>query len=177
MPNWKKLIVSGSDASLNNLTVNNQVNASTFTGSLLRLDENGTGLRMTNIGAFDNSSGNFRIFSTNDLVLSTNGDSGTALTIDATSKDATFQGDVTADAFIGDGSQLTGISDNSTFRTSLSGASSYTVTHSLGEEFCQVSVFDSNKELTLPGEVSIVDSNNIYVAFDETFTGNIVIKS
>jgi hypothetical protein len=108
MPNWKKLVVSGSDASLNSLNVNSFVSAS---------------------------------------------------------------------AFVGDGSQLTGIVDNSTFRTSLSGASSYTVTHSLGEQFCQVSVFDSNKELTLPGEVSIVDSNNIYVAFDEAFTGNIVIKS
>jgi hypothetical protein len=93
------------------------------------------------------------------------------------SGDLTVSGSVTAASFIGDGSQLTGISDNSTFRTSLSGASSYTVTHSLGEQFCQVSVFDSNKELTLPGEVSVVDSNNIYVAFDETFTGNIVIKS
>lgn len=32
MPNWKKLIVSGSDASLNNLTVNNAVTASAFVG-------------------------------------------------------------------------------------------------------------------------------------------------
>lgn len=32
MPNWKKLIVSGSDASLNSLTVNNTVTASYFVG-------------------------------------------------------------------------------------------------------------------------------------------------
>jgi hypothetical protein len=32
MPNWKKLIVSGSDASLNNLIVNNAVSASYFVG-------------------------------------------------------------------------------------------------------------------------------------------------
>ena len=35
MPNWKKLIVSGSDASLNSLTVATNVNAQSFTGSLL----------------------------------------------------------------------------------------------------------------------------------------------
>lgn len=177
MPNWKKLIVSGSDASLNSLNVNNSVNASTFTGSLLRIDENGTGLRMTNIGAFDNSSGDFRIFANQDLILATNGENGTAVTINQTTKDANFEGAVTASTFKGDGSQLTGISDNSSFRTSLSGSSSYTITHSLGQEFCQVSVFDSNKELTLPAEVSVVDTNNIFVSFDETFSGNIVIKS
>lgn len=62
----------------------------------LRINETGTGLRMTNVGAFDNDgSTNFRIFSNNDLILSTNGDSGTALTLDATSKDATFTGGLT----------------------------------------------------------------------------------
>ena len=34
MPNWKKLIVSGSDASLNSLNVATNVNAQSFTGSL-----------------------------------------------------------------------------------------------------------------------------------------------
>jgi len=33
MPNWKKLIVSGSDATLNSLEVTNQVTGSSFTGS------------------------------------------------------------------------------------------------------------------------------------------------
>ena len=33
MPNWKKLIVSGSDAALSSLTVTNQVTASSYTGS------------------------------------------------------------------------------------------------------------------------------------------------
>jgi hypothetical protein len=33
MPNWKKLIVSGSDANLSSLTVSNQITGSSFTGS------------------------------------------------------------------------------------------------------------------------------------------------
>ena len=32
MPNWKKLIVSGSDATLNSLNVNSFVSASAFVG-------------------------------------------------------------------------------------------------------------------------------------------------
>src|SRR6056300_974965 len=79
----------------NSITTTNSVFASTFTGSLLRISQNGSGLRMTNVGAFDNDgSDNFRIFSTNDLILSTNGDSGTAVTFDQTTKDATFEGDI-----------------------------------------------------------------------------------
>jgi hypothetical protein len=81
LPSWKKVVISGSDAALNSLDVTNTSQASTFSGSLLRLDENGTGLRMTNIGAFDNSSGDFRIFSTNNLVLATNGENGEVLHI------------------------------------------------------------------------------------------------
>jgi hypothetical protein len=68
-----------------------------YANSVLRISQNGDGLRMTNVGAFDNDgSDNFRIFSNNDLILSTNGDSGTAVTFDSTSKDATFQGQVIA---------------------------------------------------------------------------------
>ncbi len=33
MPNWKKLIVSGSDANLSSLTVSNQITGSSITGS------------------------------------------------------------------------------------------------------------------------------------------------
>jgi len=45
VPNWKKLITSGSDASLNSLQVNENVIASSFTGSF-----NGDGNNLTNIG-------------------------------------------------------------------------------------------------------------------------------
>ena len=69
-------------------------NSSVLGVDTLRINENGTGLRMTNVGAFDNSGGDFRIFSTGNLILATDGDSGTAVTFDATTKDATFQGNI-----------------------------------------------------------------------------------
>jgi hypothetical protein len=60
----------------------------------LRIAENGSGLRMTNVGAFDNSSGSFRIFSNNDLIFSAGGDSNTALTVDGTTRDITINNDL-----------------------------------------------------------------------------------
>ena len=71
------------------LTANASGN-SLFVADTLRIAENGAGLRMTNVGAFDNSSGSFRVFSNNDLIFSAGGDSNTALTVDGTTRDITI---------------------------------------------------------------------------------------
>lgn len=64
----------------------------------LRIDQTGTGLRMTNVGAFDNDgSNNFRVFATNDLKIAANGNTGTAITIDATNQDVTITNDLRVD--------------------------------------------------------------------------------
>ncbi|MDA9016702.1 hypothetical protein N9H63_01825, partial [bacterium] len=90
-----------------------------YADSVLRISQNGDGLRMTNVGAFDNDgSNNFRIFSNNDLILSTNGDSGTAVTFDSSSKDATFQGQVIG-SFSGSGANLNSIPNSSLDNSSL----------------------------------------------------------
>lgn len=61
----------------------------------LRIAQTGSGFRMTNVGAFDNDgSDNFRVFGTNDLILAANGETGTAITIDATAQDVTVQNDL-----------------------------------------------------------------------------------
>ena len=65
----------------------------------LRIDQSGTGLRMTNVGAFDNDgSDNFRIFATNDLQLKANGDTGGGLSIDVTNNDVTIDNDLRVSA-------------------------------------------------------------------------------
>jgi len=64
----------------------------------LRINTDGTGLRMTNVGAFDNTggavAGNFRVFASNNLILGAGGND-TAVEIDATTKDVTFAGTIT----------------------------------------------------------------------------------
>jgi len=51
MPNWKKIIVSGSDATLSSLIVTNEVTASSYTGSFTG-SFSGDGRNITNIDPF-----------------------------------------------------------------------------------------------------------------------------
>ena len=62
----------------------------------LRIAQSGSGLRMTNVGAFDNDgSDNFRIFATNSLSIGANGETGNAVYID-TSNNITINNALTA---------------------------------------------------------------------------------
>lgn len=92
-------LTSDSGATNANVTISDYANVrvgSAFVDDILRIAQTASGLRMTNVGAFDNDgSDNFRIFATNDLILAANGDSGTAITIDATNQDVAVSNDLT----------------------------------------------------------------------------------
>ena len=64
-------------------------------GDTLRIDQSGSGLRMTNVGAFDNDgSDNFRVYATNTLHLRANGNGGGGITIDSTNQDVSIDNDL-----------------------------------------------------------------------------------
>lgn len=74
----------------------------------LRIAQSGSGLRMTNVGAFDNDgSDNFRVFATNNLSIGASGESGNAVYID-TSNNVTVNNDltVTGDLDLNDGDSV-----------------------------------------------------------------------
>jgi hypothetical protein len=152
---------------------------SILVGDTLRIDENGSGLRMTNVGAFDNSSGDFRIFANQDLILATNGENGTAVTIDQTTKDANFVGAVTASYFVGDGSQLTNvsatISENATVTGSFSNVSSFNVNHAFETKNVIVSVYDTNDSQIIPQSITLTDNNNVQITLSAAQSGFAVV--
>lgn len=73
----------------------------------LRIAQSGSGLRMTNVGAFDNDgSDNFRVFATNSLSIGANGETGNAVYID-TSNNVTVNNALTASGNITAGNLVT----------------------------------------------------------------------
>ena len=169
--------------------------------NLLRINENGTGMRMTNVGAFDNSGGDFRVFSNGNLILSTNGDSGTAVTFDQTTKDAVFQGtirihdaftlpstDGTADQYLKtDGSgnvswvSLVDQVIGGYVHTQSSGATTWTVNHNLGQQYLNVEVVNSNGE-SLAGTmnypvIDFVSTTQLTATFATATSGYLVASA
>jgi len=147
----------------------------------LRIDENGSGLRMTNVGAFDNSSGDFRIFANQNLILATNGENGTAVTIDQTSKNANFVGAVTASYFVGDGSQLTNlptdisIAEATTVTASYDNIDDITITHNFNSYNILVQVYDNNRNLIIPSTTSLPTLNTARVTLSSLNSGYVVV--
>ena len=87
---------SGSVSAGSSITATGTIYANGTGNSLLvddtlRIAQSGSGLRMTNVGAFDNDgSDNFRVYGTNDIYVRANGETGAGLSIDATNQDVTI---------------------------------------------------------------------------------------
>jgi len=133
----------------------------------LRIDQSGTGLRMTNVGAFDNDgSDNFRIFATNDLQLKANGDSGGGLSIDVTNNDVTIDNDlrVSAGQFYYGG---TAVTSTATELNLLDGVTGTLVTEAGTQTL-------TNKTLTAPVISTISNTGTLTLP---TSTGTVALTS
>ena len=80
-------------------------------------------------------------------------------------------GTVTATAFAGDGSALTGNSYTETFTSQ----TAVTASHSLGTKNVTVQVYGSDDYMIFPTSIKTHDTNNVYVQFNSSRTGRIVI--
>lgn len=101
--------------------------------------------------------------SNDEMSFWTNGSKRT--TINAT-------GEVSSSAFVGDGSGLTGRA----YRESISGATSYAITHSLNEDYPIVQVYSSSRAMVIPAEVITTSANAFDISFSSTFDGTVVVK-
>jgi len=202
MPNWKKIVLSGSTAALSNLDVDNAVTASAFIGD---------GTALTNISAQVTEQATItdtftsvtskaitHNFGTKNVLVSVYNNSD-ELIIPAstvtTSTDVvtiTFDSSTTGRAVVAKGGHLvsgsavltdTGVFSGSAqidavtrYEESITGNNSYTVTHNLGEDYPIVQIYDTNKFQTIPGIISASSANAVYIEFDSNFSGKVVIK-
>jgi hypothetical protein len=187
MPNWKKLIVSGSDASLSNLIVNNAVTAGSFVGD-------GSGL--TNISAqvaeqativdtftsVTSTTVNHNFGTKNVLVSVYDGNDQQVIpasitTTDNNNIDITFAEVTTGRAVVAKGGHLvSGSAELFTYRETLTGDSSYTINHNLNEDYPIVQVYDSGKSQVIPGSITSTNTNTVNISFDNIFEGTVVVK-
>ena len=202
MPNWKKIVLSGSTAALSNLDVDNAITASAFIGD---------GSALTNISAQVTEQATItdtftsvtskaitHNFSTKNVLVSVYNDSdeliipASTVTTSVNVVTITFDSSTTGRAVVAKGGHLvsgsavlsgTGVFSGSAqidavtrYEESISGNTSYTLTHNLGEDYPIVQVYDTNKFQTIPGIISASTANEVYIEFDSNFTGKVIIK-
>jgi hypothetical protein len=202
MPNWKKIILSGSTAALSNLDVDNAVTASAFIGD---------GSALTNISAQVTEQATItdtftsvtskaitHNFGTKNVLISVYNSSdeliipASTVTTNTNVATITFDSATTGRAVVAKGGHLvsgsailsgTGVFSGSAqidavtrYEQSITGNNSYTLTHNLGEDYPIVQVYDTNKFQTIPGIISASDANSVYIEFDSSFSGKVVIK-
>jgi len=202
MPNWKKIVLSGSTAALSNLDVDNAITASAFIGD---------GSALTNISAQVTEQATItdtftsvtskaitHNFGTKNVLVSVFNNSdelifpASTVTTNTNVVTITFDSSTTGRAVVAKGGHLvsgsailsgTGVFSGSAqidavtrYEESITGNTSYTLTHNLGEDYPIVQVYDTNKFQTIPGIISASDANSVYIEFDSNFTGKVVIK-
>lgn len=202
MPNWKKLIVSGSDANLSNLNVVNAVTASFFSGD---------GSALTNISAEVTEQATIsdsftsvtshtvtHNFGTKNVIVSVYNNSDQLIlpssitTTNINTVDLAFDVASTGRVVVAKGGHLvsgsailvgTGVVSGSAqidlltrYEESVTGNSTYTITHNLNEDYPVVQVYDTNKEQAIPGKITSSNANTVALEFDSNFTGTVVIK-
>lgn len=202
MPNWKKLIVSGSSANLSDLNVTTAVTASFFKGD-------GSGL--TNISSEVTEQATItdsftsvtsksvtHNFGTKNVIVSVYNNSdqlilpASTTTTNTNSVTVTFDSSTSGRVVVAKGGHLvsgsavlvgsnvisgsTQIDTLTRYEVDISGTNSYYINHNLGEDYPIVQVYDANKLQTIPGIISASNANQVYLEFDSNFTGRVVIK-
>lgn len=184
MPNWKKLVVSGSNASLNNLTVNNAVTASAFVGD-------GSGLsnltvdiaEQTTVSDSFTSTTSHTVthnFGTKNVIVQVFDNSDNLIipssitTTDTTNVEIIFSSPTSGRVVVAKGGHL--VTGELTYRLSVSGSSTYPISHSLNEDFPIVQVYNTERSQVIPAEITTTSANALDVTFNSTFSGTVVVK-
>jgi len=202
MPNWKKIILSGSSANLSNLFVDNAVTASYFKGD-------GSGLTNVTTTVVENATVSDTFtnvstkevthnFGTKDVIVSVYNSSDqliipSSITTTNTNKvDIAFDSSTSGRVVVAKGGHLasgsavltgTGVFSGSAqivaatrYEETLTGNSSYTINHNLDEDYPIVQIYDTSKLQVIPGFISASSANQVLLNFDSSFEGKVIVK-
>lgn len=202
MPNWKKIILSGSSANLSNISVDNAITASYFSGdgsALTNISSQVTEqATITDTFTSVTSKAVTHNFNTKNVLVSVYNNSdelilpATTTTTDVNTVTVTFDSSTSGRVVVAKGGHLvsgsavlagtnvisgSGQIDSLTrYEENITGNTSYTVTHNLNEDYPIVQVYDTDKLQVIPGIISASNANNVLLEFDSNFTGRVIVK-
>ncbi len=189
MPNWKKLIVSGSSAHLYNLNVASAVTASYFVGD-------GSGLTNVNSTISEQAtvSDSFTStltkvvnhnFSSKNLVISVYDENDNQIipaTVNLTDNNnvtITFNQLTTGTVVVAKGGHIVGgnakIDQVTTVTDTFTNATSKVVTHNFNTRNILVSVYDNQYNQIIPQSVNVANLNTVTITFNPATTGFVVV--
>ena len=186
---WKKVLVSGSQAELNSLTVDNNISANAFSGdgaSITGVVHNAGEIASQISGSFNSLSSSIATrFDglTSDYTELTNIPGGiisSSAQVESTLSNNSVDfgtGTVTATAFVGDGSNLSNITvdQSATVISTFSEETSVVVTHNFGSKNVLATVYNSSDEQIIPGSVVTTNDNVVTVTFDSATSGRVIV--
>jgi len=190
MPNWKKLIVSGSDAYLSGLNVTNAVTASFFKGDgsgLTNVDANISEVATVSDTFTSTTSKSVNhSFGTKDVIVTVYNDSdqqvipATVTTTDLDNVTVTFDEATTGRIVIAKGGHIVSgsivnIGEVATVEDTFTSVTSKTVTHTFGTKNVFVTVYNDSDDQIIPARVNTPNTGSVTVEFDAATTGRIVI--
>ena len=80
-------------------------------------------------------------------------------------------GSTISGSFVGDGSGITGLAAGGKIHTQSSAASTWTVTHNLGIQYPNVTVYDNSNNVIIPQTITATDANTLTLTFGSTVAG------
>jgi hypothetical protein len=196
MPNWKKLIVSGSDANLNTLNIQTALTASGLnypdtdgsSGQAITTDGSGN-LSFTTIsggGSTDTGSLITTASAAGSTITFTKGDSSTfnvTIAASASSADALVTASISGTTLTfekGDASTFNltlpagggyGGESATSHHTQSIASETWSFNHGLGNRIPVVTVYDNSHNVIIPNTVNAVDNDNLDIVFTTARTG------
>ena len=80
-------------------------------------------------------------------------------------------GSTISGSFKGDGSQITGLTAGGKIHTQSSAASTWTVSHNLGVQYPNVTVYNASNEVIIPQTITATDANTLTLTFGSAVAG------
>jgi drug/metabolite transporter superfamily protein YnfA len=186
MPNWKKLITSGSAATLSNLNVTNAVTASTYLGDGSAL----TGITVAQTATVSQTFSNQTSvavdhnFNTRNVIIQTFDDNNAqvipaSVTLTSVTRATiTFDSSTSGRVVVAKGGHIVSgvnVAQNATITDTFSSQTSVATSHNFDTKNVLVTVYDSNDAQIIPASVTTTDTNIVTTTYDSSTSGRVVV--